>query len=166
MGLLVLYLKPFSVLFQDQYTCFDAFCIVLDKSEEINKINIFQSLLSFLISLVKEQKTRSYLEACNESFYMNIFNFNRRSNMEFLFTFKKEKHWFRRFYSDCMKWSKIIQLYNLKLNFKMTGICFIWCTLTNIGILRCLCQLTGTIRYFIFIGMFDLFWISVIFIKN
>lgn len=107
MGLLVLYLKPFSVLFQDQYTCFDAFCIVLDKSEEINKINIFQSLLSFLISLVKEQKTRSYLEACNESFYMNMFNFNRRSNMEFLFTFKKEKHCFRRFYSDCMKWPKL-----------------------------------------------------------
>lgn len=84
------YLEPLSALFQDQYTCFDAFCIVLDKSDDLNKIKLFQSLLSLMISLVKEQKTLSYLEAGNEPFYMNMFNFNRRSNMEFLFTFKKE----------------------------------------------------------------------------
>lgn len=104
-GLLVF--KTIQCPFSRSVHMFRCFCIVLDKSDEINKINIFQSLLSFLISLVKEQKTRSYLEACNESFYMNMFNFNRRSNMEFLFTFKKEKHWFRRFYSDCMKWPKL-----------------------------------------------------------
>lgn len=62
--------------------------------------------------------------------------------------------------------AKIIQLHNLKFNFKMTGICYIWCTLTNIEILRCLCHLTGTIGFFILIGMIDLLWISVIFIKN